>query len=79
MQRPVGLALYGGLVPVELREYARLHVEGHFLGCEKHPEAAGTLDRLARVVNIPILKDDYDVLRAITSKKPDSASGQPRA
>jgi GNAT superfamily N-acetyltransferase len=70
VQRPVGLALYGGLVPVELREYARLHVEGHFLGCEKHPEAAGTqgpLDRLARVVRIPTLTYDYYVLLAVVA------------
>jgi GNAT superfamily N-acetyltransferase len=37
------------------------------LGCEKHPEAAGTLDRLARVVKIPAFVDDYDVLRAVVA------------
>jgi hypothetical protein len=27
MQRPVGLPLYGGLLPGELREYVLLHME----------------------------------------------------
>jgi hypothetical protein len=38
-----------------------------FLGCEKHPETAGTLDRLARVVNITTLKDGYAVLLAVVA------------
>ena len=31
VQRPVGLALYGELIPGELQGYARLHIEGQFL------------------------------------------------
>jgi hypothetical protein len=31
VQRPVGLPLYGGLVPGVLREYALLHIGGLFL------------------------------------------------
>ena len=37
------------------------------MGCEKHPEAAGTLNRIARVVNIPTVLDDYAVLLAVVA------------
>jgi hypothetical protein len=69
-----------GLASGELRGYALLRVGDLFLRCAtlRSPWGAGPLDRLARVVRIPTLKDDYDVLRAITSKKPDSASEQLR-
>jgi hypothetical protein len=38
-----------------------------FLSCDKHPETAGALDRLARVVNITNLKDGYAVLPCSSS------------
>ena len=65
VERPVGLTLYGGPVPAELREYALLHMEAPLLEvCEtpRSRRAAGPLDRLARVVRIPTVVDGCDVL-----------------
>ena len=46
-----------------------MRTEGLLLGRDtpRSPRAAGPLDRLARVVNVPTLMDDYDVLLTVVA------------